>query len=274
MRIRLPAILLLITGILLVWLQMPAAASPVQPQAQYATSTPLPDGRIIYIVQAGDTCTRISLLTGVSVDYIRTTNQLNENCDLKEGQQLLIGVGGPAVETPTTGPSPTPAPTQPTPTPSSGGTAEICVLMYVDINGDGMRQDIEFGVDNGAISVASSAGQYSQTLNTSSSLDTADQDDDGDVEEPLRACFPDLQPGMYTVSAGVPAGFNPTTILNTSIELVAGDTTYVDFGTQVQVVTEDPAQPPPSPLLGLVGIAFLLAGIGLGIYFWRIYKRK
>lgn len=274
MRTKLLVIFLLITGIFLAWLQVPAAASPQLPQAQYATPTPLPDGRIIYIVQAGDTCTRISLLTGVSVDYIRTTNQLNENCDLKEGQQLMIGVGGPSGATPTAGPSPTPVPTQPTPTPSSGGTAEICVLMYVDANGDGMRQEVEFGVDNGAVSVASANGQYSQTLNTSSSLDTADQDEDGDVEEPLRACFVDLQPGVYTVSAGVPAGYNPTTILNASVELVAGDITYVDFGTQVQVATEATTQNRPSPLLGFVGIAFLLAGIGLGIYFWRIYKKK
>lgn len=274
MRLKFLAVLFLLTGIFLVWLQVPAAASPQMPQAQYATPTPLPDGRIIYIVQAGDTCTRISLLTGVSVDYIRTTNQLNENCDLIEGQQLLIGVGGPGAVTPTTGPSPTPAATQPTPTPSSGGTAEICVLMYVDVNGDGMRQEDEFGVDNGAISVASANNQYSQTLNTSSSLDTDDQDDDGDVEEPLRACFLDLQPGVYTVSAGIPAGYNATTILNTSVELVAGDVTYVDFGSQVQVAADDPAQNRPSPLLGIVGVFFLLAGIGLGIYVWRIYKKK
>lgn len=257
---------LLLVGLSLLWLQTSAAA-PLDLQTQYATPTALPDGRIIYIVQSGDTCTRISLLTGVSVDYLRVTNQLNENCDLREGQQLLIGVGGPAVVSPTPGPSPTPTPILPTPTPGAGGTAEICVLMYVDANGDGMRQEAEFGVDNGAINVVSANGQYSQTLATTSAIDP-------DTEDARRACFADLAPGSYTVSAGIPAGYNPTTSLNTAVNVVAGDTTYVDFGAQVQTTTEDAGARGPSPLLGIVGIAFLLAGIGLGFYFWSIVRRK
>jgi SdrD B-like domain/LysM domain len=266
MKTKLLALCLLLAGLFLLWMQVPAAASP-NPQTQYATPTALPDGRIIYIVQAGDNCTRISLLTGVSVDYLRVTNQLNENCDLREGQQLLIGVGGPSVISPTPGPSPTPTPILPTPTPGVGGTAEVCVLMYVDSNGDGLRQETEFGVDNGAISLVSANGQYSQMLNTTSALDSVTQD-------AQRACFTDLQPGAYTVSAGVPAGYNATTALNTVVNVGAGDTTYVDFGVQVQAVAEDTGRNSPSPLLGIVGIALLLTGIGLGIYFWRILRKK
>jgi hypothetical protein len=208
------------------------------------------------------------------VDYLRTTNQLNENCDLREGQQLLIGVGGPAASSPTPGPSPTSPPIQPTPTPGAGGTAIVCVLMYADLNGDGLRQEIEFGVDGGAVSLVSANGQYSQTLDTSSSLDVDDQDEDGDVEEPLRACFENLEPGIYTVSGGVPTGFNPTTTLNTTIEVVPGDTSYVDFGAQVQAVVEEPGGKGPSPLLGVLGAALLLGGIGLGVYAWRILRKK
>ncbi len=264
--------LFLLAGVL-IWAQVPAAAAPKY-QTQYATPTAMPDGRIIYIVQAGDTCTRISLLTNVSVEFLRTTNQLNENCDLVEGQQLLIGVGGPAAESPTPGPSPTPAPTRPTPTPGAGGTATVCVLLYVDLNGDGMRQEIEFGLDGGAISLISLNGQYSQTLDSSSSLDLEDQDEDGDTEEPLRACFTDLVPGTYTVSGGVPTGYNPTTELNTSVEVVAGDTTYVDFGAQLQVAGDEPGGKGTTPLLGVLGAIFLLGGFGLGIYAWRILRKK
>jgi LysM repeat protein len=267
MKTKLLVLCLLLTGGLLLWLQIPAAASP-NPQTQYATPTALPDGRIIYVVQPGDTCTRISLLTGVSVDYLRTTNQLNENCDIREGQQLLIGVGGPAAVSPTPGPSPTPAPTQPTPTPGAGGTAVVCVLMYDDLNGDGLRQETEFGVDGGAVSLVSANGQYSQTQNTTSAHDP------DDAEEPLRQCFKDLQPGTYTVSGGVPTGYNPTTALNTTVEVVPGDTTYVDFGAQVQTVSEDDGGQGTSPLLGIIGAILLLGGVGLGIYAWMILRKK
>jgi hypothetical protein len=48
----------------------------------------------------------------------------------------------------------------------------------------------------------------------------------------------------------------------------------VDFGTQVQTIST--AEPPKgtSPLLGVLGAAFLLGGIGLGIYAWRILRKK
>ena len=54
--------------------------------ANNVTPTPGPDGRIIYLVKAGETCTQISLLYGVTVEYIRTTNLLDENCTLRAGQ--------------------------------------------------------------------------------------------------------------------------------------------------------------------------------------------
>ncbi len=266
MKKRLLILCLIVASVSLLWLQLPAAASP-DPQAQYATPTALPDGRIIYIVQAGDTCLRISLLTGVSVDYLRTTNQLNENCDLREGQQLLIGIGGPAVVSPTPGPSATPAPTKPTPTPGSGGTGRVCVLMYLDANGDGLRQETEMGVEGGAISVASSNGQYSQTLNTSSAIDP-------DTEDAQRTCFVNLEPGSYTVSGGVPDGYNPTTTLNVAVEVAPGDTRYVDFGVQLRTATATPDEKQNSPLLGIVGILLLLIGAGLGVYTWKTLSKK
>ncbi len=266
MKKRLLVICLLMALLALVWMQLPAAASP-EPQTQYATPTALPDGRIIYIVQAGDTCLRISLLTGVSVDYLRTTNQLNENCDIREGQQLLIGVGGPAVVSPTPGPSATPMPTQPTPTPGVGGTAEVCVLMYLDSNGDGLRQETEPGVEGGAISVVSANGQYSQTLNTVSAVNP-------NTEDAQRTCFPNLTPGAYTVSAGVPDGYNATTTLNITIEVVPGDITYVDFGTQLRTASTETTSKGTSPILGVIGILLLLSGIGLGGYTWYTLGKK
>jgi hypothetical protein len=268
MKMKLTALWLVLIGALLLWSWIPAAASQASLQVQYATPTAQPDGRILYTVQAGDTCIKISLLTGISVDYLRTTNQLNEACDLREGQQLLIGVGGPAAVSPTPGASPTATPILPTATPGAGGTAQVCALMYVDLNGDGLRQETEFGLDGGAISLVSASGQYSQTLNTTSARDPLDD------TEPMRLCFEDLVPGVYTISGGVPSGYNPTTTLNIGVDIVPGDTTYVDFGAQVQTASEDAGESGVSPLLGVLGGALLLVGIGMGVYAWRSLKKK
>ena len=274
-KLLVPCFLLVITILASVtFMRLPVSAAFSQPQAEYATPTAQPDGRIIYIVQPGDTCLRISLLSGVSVEYIRTTNQLNENCDIFEGQRLLIGVGGPGAESPTPGPSPTPSLIPPTPTLGAGGTATICVLMYIDLNGDGFRQEIEFGVDGGAISIAAASNPFTALQNSTSALDLDDQDEDFDTEEPFRTCFYDLAPGIYTVSGGTPAGYNPTTFTDVRVTVVAGDNTFVDFGVQPGTLEAENEDEGPSPLLGVIGFGLLLLGIGLAIYVWWIYKKK
>jgi hypothetical protein len=208
------------------------------------------------------------------VEYIRTTNLLNENCDIFEGQRLLIGVGGPGVESPTPGPSPTATSILPTPTLGAGGTAIVCVLMYIDFNGDGFRQETEFGVDGGAISLAGVSSLFNSLLNTTSALDVDDQDEDFDTEEPFRSCFYDLVPGTYAVSGGVPEGYNPTTFTDVRVILAPGDTTYVDFGVQPSTSENSEEEQGPSPLLGILGFGLLLLGIGLAIYVWWIYRKK
>lgn len=243
-----------------------ALAAPPAQGEQFATPTPGPDGRIIYIVKAGETCISISLLTGVPVDYIRATNRLDENCTLREGQELVIGVGGPPGATPTVGPAPTPTPGEPTPTPVSG-TAQVCVLLYADVNGDGLRQETELGIAGGAVSVTSANGTYSQSKPTVADLDP-------DTGEPVRTCFTDMPPGRYTISAAVPDSFNPTTVLTYTLEVSAGDTSYVGFGAQLQGQTETSPEPQGgSPLLGIIGVLLLLIGIGVALYAWRSFKR-
>jgi len=259
------AIFLLFAGGVLLWLQNPVAASPAG-QVAYPSPTPGTDGRIIYIVKAGETCTQISLLYGVSVEYIRTTNLLDENCTLQEGQRLMIGVGGPSSVSPTPNPSATLMPSTATATPGVGGTAQICVLIYDDVNGDTLRQATPEGaIPGAAISLTSPDGKYSQTLTSVINPDaTAYQ----------GMCFADVPPGKYNVSAAAPDGYNPTINLTTSVDVIAGDTAYVDFGAQVKALTETSAPSKGlSPLLGILGAAFLLAGIGLGAYAWRMLRK-
>jgi hypothetical protein len=247
--------------------QGPAAASPAQ-QADYPSPTPGPDGRIIYMVKAGDTCERLSILYGVSVEYIRTTNLLDENCTLREGQPLLLGIA--AIPTPTApaetaaaGATQTPTPT---PEPGTKGTAEICVLVYDDVNGDGLRQETEPAIAGAALSLTNPEGTFSQTKITEINPDaTAYQ----------GMCFTDIPPGKYNISAAAPDGYNPTVELTSSFEVAAGDVASVNFSAQKKVAgAVETATKGPSPLLGIIGAALLLGGIGLGIYAWRIMRRS
>src|SRR5690348_13235394 len=124
---RLIVIFILICVLMLgIWL--PANAAPTL-QQQFFTATPGPDGRIIYVVQPADSCSRVAILHNISVEQLRQLNaKLDENCTLIEGQELLIGIVS-LEGSPTAGPSPTPAAPTASPTPFTG-TTEICVLLF------------------------------------------------------------------------------------------------------------------------------------------------
>ena len=135
----------------------PATASPPA-QVYYQTPTAGADGRIIYIVKGGDTCLSISLLTGVDINQLRRINNLDEECALREGQQLLLGIY--QTSTPTPGPTPTEMPVVPTPTPFPG-TGTICVYLFNDVNGNALAEETELPIAGGAISVTDKAGTVS-----------------------------------------------------------------------------------------------------------------
>jgi len=238
-----------------------ALAAPRLQMTPFPTPTPGPDGRIIYIVQPGDTLVRISLISGVSVEELRGLNNLVGD-NIVVGQPLLLGLGGPSLPSPTPGPSPTPTPLLPTPSPKPG-LGNLCVILYNDRNGDSLRQEEEPSIPGGAISVNNRAGNISLTVETSSGLQPH--------------CFTDLPEDTYTISVAVPEGYNPTTVTNYTLRLLAGDETYIDFGAQAssQTVAEAPAPGGSgrSPLLGLLGGLLLFAGIGLAIYAVLLLRR-
>lgn len=248
-------------------LSLPAQAAPVPQGVQFATNTPLPDGRILYEVQAGDTCIKVALLHGISVEQLQQLNtNLNADCILITGQLLLVGTGGPAANASSTpGPSPTPGVPTITPTPPVG-TTEICVLLYDDLNGDALREDTETVIVGGAISVTETNGKYSETRQTAAPDPNATYD---------GTCFTDVPEGNYNVGAAIPDNYNPTTTLSYTVDVKAGDTAYVGFGAQPRDTGEAP-QPAaggpsgPSPILGFFGGLLLLGGIGLGWYALRM----
>lgn len=243
-------------------LAVPAWAAPQLQPTVFPTPTPGPDGRIIYIVQPGDTLWRVAAITGVTLDELRGLNNLGVDEPIVEGQELLIGFGGPAEVTLTPGPSPTPAPDQPTATAESG-SGTLCVIVYDDANGDAIRQEEEPSVPGAAISITDRSGQVSITADSQPGLE--------------HDCFEEIPQGEYNITVAVPDGYNPTTVMNYSFTLDPGTETYLDFGVQANAETVAEAPPPTgtgrSPFLGILGGVLFLGGIGLGVVAFLMGRR-
>ena len=258
--------LIVVMGLLALATSMPAQAGPVR--QQFATNTPLPDGRILYRIQAGDTCTKIQLLYSINFELLRQLNQgINADCtNIIEGQEILVGTGGPAgAPSNTPGPAPTAGLPTATPTPFVG-TTEICVLLFDDQNGDALRQEEEPVILGGAISVTETGGEYSDTRETANNPDP---------EAYQGICFSDVPAGQYNIGAAIPDNYNPTMSLTYTLDVSAGDRAFVDFGAQGRDAagsqTSSPAQGDGvSPMLGIVGGLLLLGGIGLGWFALRL----
>jgi hypothetical protein len=271
MNVR-PAFLLFLTILFLFFLgfALPFGDASAAPDIQgFVTATPGPDGRILYTVVEGDSCLQVALLHNITVPQLRSFNtRLDENCTLSVGQQLTVGLAQP--EAPTAGPAPTLPPPTITPTPVSG-TTEVCVLLFDDVNGDALRQETEFGIDGGAVSLTNLNGSYSETLNTSSAVDP-------DTLEPVRACFVDVPSGEYNVSMAVPDTYNPTMLVSYTLTVNAGDRASVDFGAQSKTVTvsesTEAQEGSRSSVLGIFGFLLLLGGAGLGYYAYRAGQPK
>jgi len=264
---RFLVVFLLLIPLLLFGVMLPVQASPPA-QVQFPSPTPGADGRILYIVQPGDSCFRIQALYGITVEQLRGLNpQLDENCTLVVGNELMLGIGGPAALSPTPGPSPTPEPLTPTPVPPAG-TTEICVLLYEDANGDALRQETEFGVAGGAVSVSNTAGTFSDTQTTVSEIDL-------DTEEPVQTCYTDVPEGEYNISVAVPENYNPTMEMTYTFAIKAGDRAFIPFGAQPKTDTGSEITPEeggsPSPVFGILGGLLLLGGVGLG---WYAYQQR
>ena len=236
--------------------------------AQAVVTTPTPDseGRIYYIVQAGDYCATITEKMGIDLTTLKTFNALDENCTIQEGQKLLIA----QVDKPTSTamPAPTLIPEQITPTATPGtGISRICVVLFNDMDGNGRRTDFESYLYGGVAGVNDQIGQISLTGNTVAGDPTLGI-------TPL--CFDDVPEGNYNITMAIPEGFNPTTVMNYPLTVHAGETATIDFGAQEKIVLpttpQEAAAQGRSPLLGIIGGLILLSGLGLGIYMWRQRK--
>jgi hypothetical protein len=259
-------ILFTLISLILLGLWLPANAAPSMQQI-IPTATPDTTGRILYIVQPGDSCFRVAAIHGITVDQLRQLNsKLDADCGLVEGQELLIGIISTA-GTPTAGPSPTAAPPTASPTPFTG-TTEICILLFEDANGNAFREETEPAVAGGAVSVTEDNGEYSATQETVIP---------SDPEAYQGICFSNVPEGSYNITVGIPVNYNPTMQLNYSLDVNAGDIASVDFGIQSQDIVADTTanpenEPKTSPIFGILGGVLLLGGAALGYYAWRSGK--
>jgi hypothetical protein len=121
---------------------LPAVAAPQAQFTPFPTPTPGTDGRIIYIVQPNDSWWRIAAIYAIDLNELLRLNDATNDTILVEGEEVILGFGGPAEVTPTFGPSPTPTPRLPTPSPQPG-SGTLCVILYNDANGDSLRQEEE-----------------------------------------------------------------------------------------------------------------------------------
>ena len=269
-RILLPLYLFISLLIGLAAFALPAG--PVFAQDPTPTLMPLPepdaDGNIYYIAQPGDSCQRISTLTGVTLQTIRQLNNLSEACNIFENQKILLGRVETAPETPQAPVLPTrdPALVTPSPTPSDG-VGEVCVVLFNDLNGNNRRDEFETHLYGGVASLNDRLGRISLTGTTVAG--------DPDTAPVTPFCFVDVPEGSYNVTIAIPDGFNPTTANSVAFDLKTGEIATLAFGCQEATplsLSEQPAEQSRSPLLGILGAVILLSGLGLGYYMWRQRK--
>jgi hypothetical protein len=256
----------MIAGIMLALsLVLPASADEKSlPNAQptpFLTPTPGPDGKIVYIVQEGDTLWRIAAIAEISIEELMTRNGIQPGDFISAGMELELGLGVPVQPTTAPDAAPTSVQVTPTATPASA-TGEICVLLFLDQNGNARLDEGESPLAEGQVSVVDVSGALAGEHAT-------DLDPEG-------YCFVGLGQGDYNISAAVPAEHNPTTSMNVPLRLAAGDIKYVQFGAQPGLAMsegEGSVTSSRSTTLGVLGLILLIVGGVLGFFAYR-YRRQ
>jgi len=252
------AILTLLFAVAALLFAAAPAAAETSGQAVYFTPTPEANGNIYYVVREGDTCTSIALLHQISEGQLLELNNMSaDDCRfLIPGKKMIIAIAPPATATPQATAEPTAM--LPTPTPFRG-TGQICVLLFDDLNGNGLVEDGELPVSNGAISITNANGDVSLTGATGSEA----------------VCYDKLDEGAYNISVAPPEGYNATTNNNYALELRAGDLSTLNFGAQLSgsAPASSTEEGGTSPLIAIFGAVALLGGVGLAYYAWRMGRK-
>ncbi len=241
------------------WASEASAERALQPPTPFPTPTPNEQGQIIYIVQPDDTLWRIAAIAGLTLEELMALNGIQSGDILSTGAQLLLGSVAPTA-VPETQITPTAA--TPTPTPLVG-TGEICVMLFLDLNGNARVDAGEGPLAQGQVSLVDRTGALIGEHTTD--------------ETPEGYCFTDVQDGDYNVSAAVPPDYNATTSMNVPVRLQPGEIHYVEFGAQASAALQaaDRAEGAGrSPLLAVIGLVLLGAAGFLGYQASRFSQQK
>lgn len=201
----------------------------------------------VEITATGD---KVSVFT--AADYgLQGVNQCRAHLDVWFDTAELIEVGPPPTNTPVpqpTSPPPPPAtstpiptatlvptetavPTEvPTETPTTPPGATLCVNAFADDNGNGQQDANEGYMGSVSFRVANSSQVVAQAVSSGTS-------------EPV--CFAGLEPGAYQVEQIVPGPLEMTTAGNATVNIDAGQTAGVQFGSRIRMdaVTDTSEQP-------------------------------
>lgn len=234
-------------------------APPMQPTA-FFTPTPDSNGQIIYTVQKDDSPWRIAAIAGISLEELYALNGLQPNDYITVGMELLLGYEGPQEATAVPEPLSTETPLQVEATPFVG-SGEICVIIFIDENGNASFDEEEVALSGGQVSVVSVSGELAGERTTD--------------DNPEGHCFKEIEEDDYNVSAAIPEEFNPTTAMNLAIRIQPGDVKYIQFGAQPSGAVNTANGDKPSgrsTILGAFGIILLAAAGILGYYASRYRK--
>jgi hypothetical protein len=203
--------LLLFSG-LLMWLKL----TPGVLAQDLPTATPDAEGIIYAVVQPNDSLWAIAARSGISLTELLDLNNLTENSLIQPGDRLIVGI---VAATPTPEASPTAVATREPPTPTATSppppTTVICLVAFLDENGNGEREPTE----------PLQAG-VAFTVFTAESV-VANYVTDG-VTEPF--CLTDLVTGNYQVTRSVGRGETLTNSGNRTVIVAAGDQVMLGFG--------------------------------------------
>ena len=247
--------------------------------APFNTATPDANGYIYHTVRENEYCYTIAELYNTSVERIISLNNLDLDCTIFVGRTLLVAIvtatavpptAEPVLAQPTIPPQeaqPTQPPADFVPEPTAMlDTGKVCIILFHDVDGNGMRTDGENFLYGGEVSINDRTGTVSRVSTTVAG--------DPDTTKPM--CFEQLPPGEYNISIAVPDGFNNTTATNHAITVVSGETITIDFGAQEATPEDMNMQGEAralSPLLFILGGVILLSGLGLLFYMVRARKR-
>jgi hypothetical protein len=258
------------------------------------TATPDADGRVYIIVQVGDTLWALVDRAGISMEEMLALNNMAIDDLLQPGDKLLIAIIAPTV-TPT--PPATATPTLPPPTavltPTPPPTS-ICVLAFVDEDGNGihnagepLRPAVAFTIFN----QSSVIGNYVTN----------------GISEPF--CWEGLATGEYKITRSVGKDEVLTTAGDWTLTLNVGDELELLFGSRTVIgaqatITRPALQPitptadvsitltptPPTSstnsgdgdgfnffnLLWLLPVLMILGAMGLltAVILWLIYEKN